>query len=103
MSEKILLQILAEVKDLRTDVNGMKAQLDENTQIIKVICDSQDETDNKPTNLSSDIQGMKNNLATLTKIVAELQTDLAFTLHKAYTNEKEIFFFHRQKFNNKTS
>lgn len=119
MSEKLLLQILAEVKDLRTDVNGikseitdmkadingikseitgmkaditsMKAQLDENTQIIKVIRDRQEETDAKLENLTMDVHQMRGEVTALAETVEFIKKELAFTSHKAYTNEKDIF------------
>lgn len=131
MSEKILLQILAEVKDLRTDVNGikaditgikseitgmkaditgikseitgMKAQLDENTQIIKVIRDRQEETDAKLENLTMDVHHMRGELTALTETVATIQDELAFTSHKAYTTEKELFNLRNRSFNSKIS
>ena len=138
MSEKILLQILAEVKDLRTDVNdiktditgikseinglkaditgikseitdmkaditSMKAQLDENTQIIKVIRDRQEETDAKLENLTMDVHHMRGDLTALTETVASIQEELAFTSHKVYTNEKDIFFLRNRKLDIKIS
>ena len=117
MSEQILLQILAEVKDLRTDVNGIKAditnmkadittikaQLDENTQIIKVIRDRQEETDAKLENLTMDVHHMRGDLTALTETVASIQDELAFTTHKAYTTEKELFNFRRHSLESKIS
>ncbi|MEK5037986.1 hypothetical protein [Sporosarcina sp. FSL K6-3457] len=166
MSEKILLQILAEVKDLRTDVNdikaditgikseitsmktditgikseitsmktditgikseitsmktditgikseitvmkaditSMKAQLDKNTQIIKVIRDRQEETDAKLENLTMDVHHMRGELTALTETVASIQDELAFTTHKAYTNEKELFNLRRHNLDSKIS
>ena len=138
MSEKILLQILAEVKDLRIDVNGIKAeitgikseitgmkadingikskitgmkaditsikaQLDENTQIIKVIRDCQEETDAKLENLTMDVHHMRGDLTALTETVAFIQDELAFTSHKAYTNEKELFNLRRHNLDSKIS
>ena len=117
MSEKILLQILAEVKDIRTDVNGIKveitdmkaditsikAQLDENTQIIKVIRDRQEETDAKLENLTMDVHHMRGDLTALTETVASIQDELAFTTHKAYTNEKELFNLRRHNLDSKIS
>ena len=138
MSEKILLQILAEVKDLRTDVNGMKveftgikseitgmkaditgikseitgmkaditsmkAQLNENTQIIKVIRDRQEETDAKLENLTMDVHHMRGDLSALVGTVVSIQDELAFTSHKAYTTEKELFNLRRHNLDSKIS
>ncbi len=145
MSDKILLQILAEVKDLRTDVNviksemtgmksditsmkaditgmkseitgiksditsmkaditSMKAQLDENTQIIKVIRDRQEETDAKLENLTMAVHHMRGDLTAVTETVATIQYELAFTSHKVYTNEKELFHLRKRSFDSKIS
>lgn len=58
MGDKILQQIL-------TELQSIKSQLDENTQITKTIRDRQEETDAKLENLSMDVHKIKGELLSL--------------------------------------
>ncbi|WP_017754720.1 hypothetical protein [Calidifontibacillus oryziterrae] len=58
MGDKILQQIL-------TELQSIKSQLDENTQITKTIRDRQEETDAKLVNLSMDVHKIKGELLSL--------------------------------------
>lgn len=58
MSEKILLQMLEELKNIKTQTN-------ENTQLIKAIHDRQDETDAKLEGLSINVHKLHGELASI--------------------------------------
>lgn len=85
--------IKSAITNIKSDITSMKAQLDENTQIIKVFPDHLEVTEAKSTNLSPHSQEMKNDLVILTKIITALGTDLAFTLHKHIQMKNRFSFY----------
>lgn len=91
MSEKILQQILTEIKDMKSEMTSMKSQINENTEILKSIRDRQEETDALLENLSMDVHQMRGDLTSLTETVGLINEELKFTSHKTIENEKEIF------------
>ncbi|MEK5069191.1 hypothetical protein [Sporosarcina sp. FSL K6-1508] len=109
MNEKILEQILAEMKeikieitDIKTEMTSVKTQLNENTQIVKVIRDRQEESDAKLENLAMDVHHMRGDLTALTGSVATIKEELEFTSHKTVRNEKEIFKLRKNSFESKS-
>jgi len=83
--------IKSEVTGIKSEVTGIKSQLDENTQIVKVIRDRQEETDAKLENLTMDVHHVRGELTALSKNIIFIENQLEFTSHKTYVNEKEIF------------
>lgn len=113
MNEKILEQILAEMKEIKIEITDIKTEmksemtsvktlLNENTQIVKVIRDCQEESDAKLENLAMDVHHMRGDLTALTGFVATIKEELEFTSHKTVRNEKEIFKLRKNSFESKS-
>lgn len=91
MSEKLLNQILEELK-------GVKSQLDENTQMTRAIYDRQEEADAKLEAFSMDVHkaygkitALEENSTIIKDKLTNIEDKLAFTSFKTFQNEEEIF------------
>ncbi|WP_438316176.1 hypothetical protein [Sporosarcina sp. FA9] len=83
--------IKSEIFDIKSEITSIKSQLDENTQIVKVIRDRQEETDAKLENLTMEVHHVRGDLTALSKKMISFENQLEFNSFKTYINEKEIF------------
>lgn len=110
MSEKLLLQILEELKSIKEAQQSMEdmqqsmletqqlmqAQLKETNQIVSAIRDRQEETDAKLDNmdihtLHGAVAEIKDNQLKIKGEIVDMKSELSFTTLKTQRNEMEIF------------
>ncbi len=96
MAEHLLQQILNELKEIKSEQRSMKhdldlvkSQLTENTNLTRAIFDRQEETDAKLEALTMDVHNLHVE-------VTDIKTRLAFNTYKITENELEIFKLKRQ-------
>lgn len=65
MSEKLLMDILSELKFMKEELSSVKAQTEENTQLLKAVIHRQEETDAKIDNINMDVHKLHGEFAAL--------------------------------------
>ncbi len=82
-------EVKTELSDVKSDLGSVKSQLNENTQLTKAIYDRQEETDAKLEALSIDVHKAYGK-------ITNLEDKLAFNSYKAFQNEEAIFNLKRE-------
>lgn len=84
MSEKLLLDILSELKFMREELSSVKSQTEENTQLLQAVIHRQEESDAKIDNMAMDVHklhgevaAVKDQTATNTELKAPLDSVIA--------------------------
>lgn len=105
MNEKILEQILEELKSMNKRIDSieeevkstkdtqklMQTQLTETNQIVRAIRDRQDETDAKLDALAIDVHKLHGELNFVKEEISDIKATVDFTYQKTSQNELEIF------------
>ncbi|MFE4201984.1 hypothetical protein [Aneurinibacillus aneurinilyticus] len=94
MSEKLLQQILDEMKNMRNDVELIKIQVDENTKMVQAVRDNQLEQRSQSDAVTHEIAQLSGMIeARFNKVdrsLRFLEADLDTMYEKTTANEREI-------------
>lgn len=77
--------------DMETNIESMKSQLDENTQLTKAVLHRQEETDAKLENLTFNHHKLHGDVTHIKETLQNIKGDIQFTYEKTSQNELEIY------------
>jgi chromosome segregation ATPase len=98
MSEKLLNEILSEIKSIKGEIVNIKTTLDEHTQLLKALEHRTEENTAQINSIAENVEYLKGTQARQERILERLslrsieqETEIQFLNHKEREHEKEIF------------